>query len=245
MKSFSLILALLPLANAFSGINLNTRQPSASALFAKKKGKGGNAKGFGKVEPPKTATPNNTGNPIAGGFSSIEDVSVESFSKPTIELDPNLTTDERNKEILKQQFGLRSYEDQQTDVKKAAKEAATQKKLTLNQQKLQKLKQMKDEDFDIFMVIPAPLIKGIDAFLKLGLTVSTIAFILAGFCITAEAWAVATKNVLPENVDQFIVTFVEPNFTYGLLVLLGFSVSLGIFATAQLGSGSSTYKEEP
>jgi hypothetical protein len=27
--------------------------------------------------------------------------------------------------------------------------------------------------------------------------------------------------------------------------LLGFSVSLGIFASAQLGSGSSTYKEEP
>lgn len=235
-------------AFTFSGINLKTRQPAALALYAKKtKGKAVNTKGFGKVvePPPKSNSPTNTGNPIAGGFSSIEDVSLESFSKPTIELDPNLTTDERNKEILRQKFGLRSYEDQQSDIKKAAKEAETQKKLTLNQQKLQKLKQMKDEDFDIFMVIPPPLIKAIDAFLKLGLTLSTIAFILAGFCITAEAWAVATKNTLPVDVDQFIVTFVEPNFTYGLLVLLGFSVSLGIFATAQLGSGSSTYKEGP
>ena len=74
---------------------------------------------------------------------------------------------------------------------------------------------------------------------------TTVAFVLAGFGITAEAWSVATSNTLPDNVDQFIVNVIEPNFTYGLLVLLGFSVSLGIFATAQLGSGSSFYKEEP
>ena len=61
MKSFSLILALLPLSGAFafSGINLNIRQPAALALYAKKtKGKAVNTKGFGKViEPPKSNAP--------------------------------------------------------------------------------------------------------------------------------------------------------------------------------------------
>ena len=106
------------------------------------------------------------------------------------------------------------------------------------------VKQMKDEDFDIFMIVPPPILRAIDFFLKTGLTITTILFILSGFGITAEAWSVATSNPLPENVDSFIVNVIEPNFTPGLLVLLGFSVCLGIFATAQLGSGSSTYKEQ-
>jgi ABC-type dipeptide/oligopeptide/nickel transport system permease component len=230
-------LLLLPLSEAFSGINLKCRQ--SVALQAKKKGTG-KAKGFGKAveAPQKSSSFKQNANQVGGGFSSIEDASVESFSRPTIELDPNLSTDERNKEILKQQFGLRSYEDQQGDIRAAAKAAE-------NQKRVKQIKQMKDEDFDIFMVIPAPLIKVIDAFLKIGLTVSTGLFILAGAGICAEAWTVATGNTIPDNVDQFIVSVVEPNFTNGLLVLLGFSVSLGIFASAQLGSGSSTYKEEP
>jgi len=237
MKAVSLLILLLPFAEAFSGINPKSRQ--SVALHAKKKGTG-KAKGFGKAveTPQKTSSSKQTANQATGGFSSIEDASVESFSRPTIELDPNLSTDERNKEILKQKFGLRSYEDQQGDIRAAAKAAE-------NQKRVKQIKQMKDEDFDIFMVIPPPLIKGIDAFLKLGLTVSTALFILAGVGITAEAWTVATGNTIPDNVDQFIVSVIEPNFTTGLLVLLGFSISLGIFATAQLGSGSSTYKEEP
>ena len=111
--------------------------------------------------------------------------------------------------------------------------------------KMAQIKQMKDEEFDIFMVIPPPVIKAVDAFLKIGLTITTAAFVLAGLGITAEAWSVATNNNLPEGIDKFIVNVVEPNFTTGLFVLLGFSISLGVFATAQLGSGSSIYKEEP
>ena len=102
---------------------------------------------------------------------------------------------------------------------------------------------MSDDEFDIFQFLPPSLLKAIDLFLKTGLAISTVLFILSGVGITAEAWIAATGNTLPDNVDQFIVTVIEPNFTYGLLVLLGFSVSLGIFATAQLGSGSSVYKE--
>lgn len=62
--------------------------------------------------------------------------------------------------------------------------------------------------------------------------------------ITVEAWSKTTKTALPESLDQFIVGTVEPNFTPGLLVLLGFSVSLGVFAAAQLGSQGAQYRED-
>ena len=111
--------------------------------------------------------------------------------------------------------------------------------------KLEKYRQMSDEEFDVFQVIPAPLLKFIDGFLKTGLAVTTALFVAAGIGITVEAWSKATGSDLPEGWDEFIVSTVEPNFTTGLLVLLGFSISLGVFATAQLGSGSSVYSEDP
>jgi len=40
------------------------------------------------------------------------------------------------------------------------------------------------------------------------------------------------------------VNTIEPNFTTGLFVLLGFSVGLGVFAAAQLGSQGAQYKED-
>lgn len=216
-----------------------------TALDAKKKKGKSSGQGFGKapkVEPvsnrsESSAPPSTGGNGQQAGFSSIESPNLSSFSTPKVEVDPSLPTDARNKEILKQKYGLRSYEEQQGDIKAA-------ERLAENKRRMDKIKQMKDEEFDIFMIIPAPLIKVIDAFLKIGLSITTVLFILAGCGITAEAWSVATGNTLPENVDSFIVNVIEPNFTPALLVLLGFSVSLGIFATAQLGSSSSTYKEQ-
>ncbi len=215
----------------------------ASALYAKKKKSRTSGKGFGKSPSPevtKSTSTTSSSEYNAGeqlGLTSIETTTPSSFAKPKLDLDPNLSTDERNKEILKQQFGLRSFEERQGDIKAAEKMAE-------QREKMQKIKQMKDEDFDIFMVLPPPLVKAIDLFLKTGLAVSTVLFILAGVGITAEAWAVATGNALPENIDSFIVNTIEPNFTPGLFVLLAFSVSLGVFATAQLGSGSSIYKEQ-
>ena len=110
---------------------------------------------------------------------------------------------------------------------------------------MKKIKEMLDEEFDIFELLPPSLLKAIDLFLNTGLTVTTILFVLAGIGITIEAWAVSTKHSLPESVDGFIVNVIEPYFTIGLGVLLGFSISLGLFATAQLGSKNSSYREEP
>lgn len=225
---------------------INTKNSILSAKKKKKSNKSG--KGFAKET--KTSKPIYT-QELSSGFTSIEQVTDASFSTPTIEeqdttnmnLDPNLSQEERNRQILKQQFGLRTYEEQQNDIELAKSNAKKKEAFQKQRAQLDKIKQMSDDEFDIFAFLPPSLLKGIDLFLKLGLGVSTVCFILSGVGITAEAWTVATGNTLPENVDEFIVNVVEPNFTTGLLVLLGFSVSLGIFATAQLGSGSSVYKE--
>ncbi|GMH71993.1 hypothetical protein TrRE_jg7571 [Triparma retinervis] len=100
-----------------------------------------------------------------------------------------------------------------------------------------------DPPTDVMAMIPAPVQIFIDRFLKAGVAVSTLVFVLAGVAITLEAYAAATHNPLPTSVDSFIVSVVEPNFTPGLLVLLGFSVSLGVFTAAQLGSEGATYRE--
>lgn len=219
--------------------NCILHQPST--LHAKKKDRSKKPKGFGKsLEPPRSTSSETKSfeESISNeGLISIESTGTSSFATPKIEVDSNLPTEERTKVILKQQFGLRSFEEQQGDIKAAEKAAE-------NRNRLAKLKKMKDEEFDIFMVIPPSVVKAIDLFLKSGLIISTILFVFAGVGITAEAWTVATGNKLPEGVDNFIVDVIEPNFTPGLFVLLSFSVSLGIFATAQLGSGSSVYKEE-
>lgn len=227
--------------------NKNNGYTIITNLHAKGRKSGG--KGFGKTVVPSQANdesspvsmpPRNdnlmTTNTKYGGLTSVDDTTIS--ARPEIELDPNLSAEERTEAIMKQKFGLRSLEDQQSDIRAAERKVE-------NKKRMQKIRNMTDEEFDIFQFLPEPVLKGIDLFLKAGLTLSTVLFILAGIGITFEAWAVTTGNKLPAVVDQFIVSIVEPNFTAGLGVLLGFSISLGIFATAQLGSKKSVYKEEP
>jgi len=145
------------------------------------------------------------------------------------------STEERTKQILQKQYGLRSYEQRQDNMKEKE-----------NEKKLQQLVQQakKEEDVDLFSLIPAPLIIIIDGFLKVGLGISTVLFIAAGIGITLEAYSASSGNPLPENIDNFIANVIEPNFTIGLLVLLGFSISLGVFSLGQLGSKGSVYRED-
>jgi len=239
-----------PVSRSLIDLHTGEKHVPRSIHWAKKK-INTRGKGFGKdvvAEPgqkPYQPMENINDNAMSSNVStdakqdSFALTSIESPTKsePQVSVDPNLPTDQRTKEILKQKYGLRTYEEQQGDIKAAERIAA-------NSQRMSKIKNMKDDEFDIFMVIPPPIIKAIDLFLKTGLTISTILFVLAGCGICFEAWAVSTNSVLPDNIDQFVVNVIEPNFTTGLLVLLGFSISLGIFATAQLGSGSSQYQED-
>lgn len=124
------------------------------------------------------------------------------------------------------------------DAKQYAAYQEQQKKV----KELQKKAEM--DQLDIMMLLPAPLIVAIDRILKIGVLVNGIVFILGGLAITVEAWSKTTENPLPPDIDAFIVDVVEPNFTYGLLTLLGFSVSLGLFAAMQLGSKGAQYRED-
>jgi hypothetical protein len=223
----------------------STRTPTAfsriAGVSALHMAKNNQQKGFGK-KPTTTEPKNKQQQPSSASAQEQADYSssggFESLlgAKPkNVNIDPNLPPEERTKQILKQQYGLKTYEDLQ--MTKAQEE---------QRKKFAELKKRADagEDLDLFQLIPAPLLIIIDRFLKIGLALTTVTFVAAGGGITLEAWSVATNHPLSANIDQFIVQVIEPNFTYGLLVLLGFSISLGIFATAQLGSGGSQYSEK-
>jgi len=111
--------------------------------------------------------------------------------------------------------------------------------------KLRNLDKIWPEDEDVFAILPPGFIKGVDSFLKLGLGVCTVLFIAAGVFITIEAGSKATGEDLPLGLEEWIVNVVEPNFTPGLFVLLGFSISLRVFSVAVGSSAGSTYREEP
>jgi len=169
-------------------------------------------------------------------YTPLQSIENPSPSRPKLNVDPNLPTEERTKQILQKQYGLQSFEERQGDMK-----AQEQLKRFKELQKQAK----EDENFDIFGLIPAPVIIFVDRFLKFGLGVTTVIFIAAGVGITFEAWSAATGNPLQEGMGDFIVNVVEPNFTTCLLVLLGFSISLGVFSLGQLGSKGSQYQEKP
>jgi hypothetical protein len=205
--------------------------------FANKKSKNTTGKGFGKAPEIKTSQP-----AVESSFplQSIETGASDAI--PTmpkkVETDPSMPAEERTKQILREQYGLKSLEEQQTDAKKRAKMEQDRKNM------LEWKKIAEKEDLDLMSMLPAPLLIAIDRFLKIGVAICTLLFIAAGIGITAEAWSAASKSPLPPEIDTFIVNVIEPNFTPGLFVLLGFSVSLGIFASLQMGSAGAQYKED-
>ena len=239
--------------------------PWTFALQAKKKGRSG-GKGFGKTPSPETPSPTSDTNvPLvqstasttgaqppppqtagflqnveSGGSTAIPTITQTQTPPPTTssESQQELPAEERAKKLLLEKYGLRTLEQQRME------ESLQAQRKKLDELKQAAAKNDDNNDLDVMALLPAPLLKGIDTFLKLGVGICTILFITAGLGITAEAWSKTSGNPLPDNIDQFIVQVVEPNFTTGLLVLLGFSVSLGGFAALQLGSASSQYKEK-
>ncbi|KAG5187746.1 hypothetical protein JKP88DRAFT_267776 [Tribonema minus] len=95
----------------------------------------------------------------------------------------------------------------------------------------------------MFDVIPVELQGGIEKFLITGIACCLTFFLASGIALGLEAYAVTTKVPLPDNVDQFIVSTLEPAFTPSLLVTLGFSSVLGIFKLGQLGRAGVNYRE--
>lgn len=237
---------------------LSTSAASTSFLLAKKKKKSQAGKGFGK-EPEKVAssTTNNNGDlfniesrasqskqqsssaftSVDGGSDSIPTLSMEQATTTTASASGNV--EDRTGSILRDKYGLRTREEQEA-------EEAKQKKRNDQRKKINEWKKQADlgEDFDLLEIIPDPILIFIDKFLKVGVSICTFLFLLAGVFITIEAGSKALDNPLPPALDSFIANVVEPNFTPGLVVLLSFSVGLGIFASLQLNSAASTYRED-
>jgi hypothetical protein len=219
------------------------------ALSAKKS----RGKGFGKVQeskPPASpsidsdttaasrATTEKQSSPFPGTPQSPFLQSIDSSSSSSQDGRSDDDPEERTKRILREQYGLKTLEEQQLSAQQLARRKEEQKKWAELKKKAES-----NEDLDLFSLLPAPVLVGIDRFLKIGVVVCSVLFILAGMLITVEAWSKTSGEPLPPDLDAFIVNTVEPNFTPGLLVLLSFSVSLGGFAALQLGSRGATYKE--
>jgi hypothetical protein len=243
MLNTIVLLLLISNCNTFPLGLIGVKKSLSISLHAKKRDSSnkGSGKGFGNPPASKT-NPSLSLEQPSGGLQSIEsfengieDTSMSNKPLSAI-VDPSLPVEERTKKILAEQYGLRTLEQQRRE-----------EKLVEQRRKFERLKEeaeRNDADFDLMAVLPGPLILAIDRFLKVGLAICVILFLAAGVGITVEAWSVASGNPLPDNINNFIVQTIEPNFTPGLLVLLGFSVSLGLFASAQLGSSRSIYTED-
>jgi hypothetical protein len=194
--------------------------------------------GFGKTEDRPTPRSESTQPSPARNEGGLP---ASPFVKPdaVAEDDPR-RPEERAAQVLREKYGLRTLGEQQVEAQQKTRE----KEEASQWNALQKKAAAKEESFDLFRVLPAPVLKGIDVVLKAGTAVCTLLFVSAGLLVTVEAWSKATGQELPAELDQFIVQTVEPNFTPGLLVLLSFSVSWGIFAALQLGSQGASYKED-
>ena len=236
----------------WSSIQRSGRRGTLLELDAKKKkGRGGGPKGFGKVDekvetpPVAPSKPAVSDSPMSSASASAEEPpkgaflqSVAGGTSVTPEME-QLPPEERAKNILREKYGMKTLEEQQANEKQIQQLKAQRKKLADLKRKAEL-----DQDIDVIAMIPAPILKGLDTFLKAGVAISGLTFILAGIGITAEAWSKASGDALPENIDAFIVNTIEPNFTPGLFVVLGFSVCLGLLSAASLGSEGAQYREE-
>ena len=173
--------------------------------------------------------------------ANIASTLLQSVAVSAGEKEKNLDSspEERAKQVLRDKYGMKTLEEQQLDAVQLARRKEEQKKWS----ELKK-KAVTGDDFDLIAILPVPVALGIDRFLKAGTFLCGMLFVASGILIAVEAWSKAFGDPLPPELDNFIVHTIEPNFTPGLLVLLSFSVSLGLFASLQLGSQGASYKEK-
>eukprot|EP00571_Detonula_confervacea_P013178 CAMPEP_0172296958 /NCGR_PEP_ID=MMETSP1058-20130122/141_1 /TAXON_ID=83371 /ORGANISM="Detonula confervacea, Strain CCMP 353" /LENGTH=272 /DNA_ID=CAMNT_0013006043 /DNA_START=56 /DNA_END=874 /DNA_ORIENTATION=- len=241
---------------ASSSLHSPSNLVSLSAKKTKKKRTSSSGEGFGKSSAPPASSAvredeATTASDNASTSRALQSIATDDSQRPSssspaadLNLDPNLPPEEKSQAILRQKFGLKSFEEQQADIGDYRALLDSEKKKE-KRDKLRNLDKIWPEDRDFVAVLPPAVIKGVDTFLKLGLGLCTGAFLVAGVFITIEAGSKATGYALPAGLEDFVVNIVQPYFTPGLGVLLLFSVSLGLFSVGLGGSASSTYKESP
>jgi hypothetical protein len=247
MKLLPLILPLLSFNPSAAFV-----APVPSRPITSLRAKSTSGQGFGKSTS-KTVDESAVADDAPRGLQSIsvDDSSPATNSfQTTNDLDSSdddsssMTPEQRSKSILRNKYSLISYEEQRAMEGDERALVDSQKK-QIQREKLRNIEKLWPENADVFEVLPPSLLKGIDTALKVGLGACTLLFMLSGVFITIEAGSKATGNALPEGLDGWIVNVVEPNFTPLLGVLLGFSVSLGLFSAGMLGSKGSVYREDP
>ena len=215
--------------------------------IAFEKKEGGTGRGFAKnIEKPSPSPKQDDRNPGEKQQTNSEEASVASPFLQSVEggstdlpRPGELSSEDRAKKLLREKYGMKTLEEEQLNAKQLEQLEAQRKRSA-------ELKAKVDagEDIDLFAMIPGPVIQAVYKILQAGIVITGSLFILSGLGITLEAWSKTSGDPLPENIDSFIVGTIEPNFTTMLLVLLGFSVSLGGLAAAQLGSKSAQYTED-
>ena len=250
-----LLLAVVSCCKAFSSPS-STKIPSAQQRYSStilsakktKKKRGSSGEGFGTTSTSSKQS-NNNDNAVQSTYedtaSSMPLQSINTQQTQTKELNlEGLSPEERSQTILKEKFGLKSYEEQQADLGdyRALNDAEDKKK---KRTILRNLDTAWPENKGFVDVLPPSVIKGIDSVLKLGLGVCTVLFVLAGVLITIEAGSKAGVYEIPIGLEEFVVNVIQPSFTPGLGVLLGFSIMLGVFSIGIGSSASSTYREDP
>ena len=218
----------------------------STIAFAKKAANSGKgfAKNIGKPRTPPTSPLDAPAPPTELSQEPVREASVlQSIEGGSREL-PRAPSDEvsaedRAKTLLREKYGMKTLEEERLNAKQL-------EQLNAQRKRMAELKSKADagEDIDLIALIPGPVIQAIYKVCQVGIAITGILFIGSGLGITLEAWSKTSGDPLPENVDSFIVNVVEPNFTTMLLVLLGFSISLGALAAAQLGSKSAQYTED-
>ena len=253
----SILLLAVVSCKAFSSpstikiLSTQQRYSSTTILSAKKtKKKRGSGEGFGTTTTNRSNDDNavqSTYEDTASSSSSmpLQSINTQQQTQTTKELNlQGLSPEERSQTILKEKFGLKSYEEQQADLGdyRALNDAEDKKK---KRTILRNLDTAWPENKGFVDVLPPSVIKGIDSLLKLGLGVCTVLFVLAGVLITIEAGSKAGVYEIPIGLEEFVVNVIQPSFTPGLGVLLGFSITLGMFSIGIGSSASSTYREDP
>ncbi len=251
MLIFTLTFIILLLINNNS-CDAFSISPASSAPFSRvvtlheTKRNTSKAKGFGKKESspsaPSTRVLDDTKiEPSSDLSADVGSTSLQNVSVSVGEKRENvaLSPEERAKQILRDKYGMKTLEEQQLDAVQDARRKEEQKRWSELKGKAEA-----GDGFDLFAILPAPVTIGIDRFLKAETVLCGILFVASGILIAVEAWSKASGDPLSPDLDDFIVHTIEPNFTPGLLVLLSFSISLGLFASLQLGSQGASYKEK-
>ena len=154
---------------------------------------------------------------VEGGGSNaiptMDSTPAVTSSRSTSTSDPSLPPEERAQKVLREQYGMRTMAEQKME-----------DQIQANRRRLDELKKMadSDQDLDIMAMIPAPILKGIDTFLKLGVAVCTVIFVTAGFGIALEAWSITSGNPLPENIDNFIVAYNKGGNCISIKLMINF-----------------------